>query len=203
MGEKHMKNYILGALIALCWAMPLMGVTVRNTTEKTVTVTASSGDQKSIFGTVSVAAHNGNAVALKESVPQLHLAINSIVPAHKQMTPIEPLKGSRGWLFIGRNQEGHELYTPLLSHTEIEKPLEGASPSYALIDGKITRIDSFAESKNTTDQYNGALSPAAYIKDIDPKSYIMVVRDKKLIAKLYAPQVVRAAAAQWYKAKNK
>jgi hypothetical protein len=119
------------------------------------------------------------------------------------MTPIEPLKGSRGWLFIGRNQEGQELYTPLLSHTEIEKPLEGASVSYALIDGKITRIDSFPEGLNAADTDSRLHVPALYVKDIDPKSYIMVVRDKKLIAKLYAPQVVRAAAAQWYKAKNK
>lgn len=197
-----MKNYIISAFIALCWAMPLMGVTVRNTTETNAFLTATIPGQTTSM-TVTMQPHTGERIEITQNIAQMNITVGSLVPAHKQMTPIEPLHGSRGWLFVGRNAQGHELYAPLLAPKEIEKPLEGASASYALIDGKITRIDSFAESKNTTDQLNGTLSPAAYIKDIDPKSYIMIVRDKKLIAKLYAPQVVRAAAAQWYKAKNK
>lgn len=197
-----MKNYIFGALLALCWAMPLMGIPVRNTTENNVFLTATVPGQ-TISTTVTMQPHSRELIQIAQSIPRLDVTVGSLVPAHKQMTPIEPLKGSRGWLFIGRNAEGHELYTPLLSHGELAKPLEGASVSYALIEGKITRVDSFAETKNASDQSSSSLVPAAYVKDIDPKSYIMVVRKQKLIAKIYAPQVVRAAAVQWYKAKNK
>jgi hypothetical protein len=197
-----MKNYIIGLLVALCGAMPLMGVTVRNTTENNAFLTASVPSQKTST-TVTIRPYTGESIEITQSVAQMNIAVATLVPEHKQMTPIEPLKGSRGWLFVGRNAQGHELYAPLLSPTDTEKPLEGATVSFALIDGQITRIDSFAESKNMSDQYNGTLSPAAYAKNIDPKSYIMIVRDKKLIARLYAPQVVRAATAQWYKAKNK
>jgi hypothetical protein len=197
-----MKNYIFSALIALCSVMPLMGVTVRNTTENNAYLTATLPGQTTST-TVTMQPHSRELIDLKQSVPRMDVIVGALVPAHKQMTPIEPIKGARGWLFIGRDQEGHELYVPLLPRTENEKSLEGARASYAVIDGQITRVDSFAQATNIAQKDTYTLSPASYAKDIDAKSYIMVVRDQKLIAKLYAPQVVRNASTQWYKNKNK
>ena len=194
-----MKSYIFSALIALCSVMPLMGVTVRNTTENNAYLTATLPGQTTST-TVTMQPHSRELLELTQSVPSMEVIVGALVPAHTQMTPIEPIKGARGWLFIGRNQDGHELYVPLLPRTEIEKSLEGARVSYAVINGQITRVDSFPEAKNVVDQqHTYKLVPASYAKDIDPKSYIMVVRDQKLIAKLYAPQAVRAAATARYK----
>lgn len=196
-----MKNYIFSALIALSWAMPLMGITVRNITENNTFLTATLPEQK-ISTTVTMQPHGQEIIELTQSVPRMDITVGSIIPARQQMTAIEPLKGSRGWLFTGRNAQGHALYAPLTPRTEKEIPLQGARVSYAAIDGQITRIDSFPEERNSTDQESYTLQPASYAKDIDPKSYIMVMRDKKSIARLYAPLVARSAAAQWYKNKK-
>lgn len=197
-----MKNYIFYTLIALCWAEPLIGITIKNTTENNTYLTATIPGQTSST-TLTMQPHGRERIDIKQSIPHLNVTVGSLVPARKQMTPIEPLAGSRGWLLIGRNADGNQLYTPLLSRSDLKTQSEGASVSYALIGDKITRIDSFAETRNLSDQQKNSFLPAPYAKDIDPKSYIMVMRDKKLITKLYAPQVVRAAAAQWYKAQNK
>lgn len=201
-GEKmEIKNYIFGALIACNWAMPLIGIRVSNTTEKTVYITATL-PKKPIATTITMQPNGRETLELKENVTEIDLTVGTVIPSRRQMTIIEPLKGSRGWLYIGRDKEGHALYTPLFTRSPLEKPVEGASVSYAAIDGEITRVDSFPEEKNLITQQRYTLRPAAYAEDIAPQSHMMVVQDKKLLVKLYAPLVARSAAAQWYKNKQ-
>lgn len=193
-----MKRSIIGMLIALCWMTSLMGISVRNTTEKNVSLTATFPGQ-TISTTITMPPHSRETIEFSQNVPTMQVTMSSLVPAHKQMTPLEPLKGSRGWLFVGKNAEKQDLFVPLFGKKETA--LEGATTTYALIDDTITRIDSFSERVNEADTYSQTLSPASYESAIEPQSYVMVLQDKQLLAKLYALRVVRSAAIKMYRKK--
>lgn len=197
-----MKKYIFYTIIGLCWAKPLLGITIKNTTENSTYLTVTVPGQTSST-TLTIQPHGRKRIEISKSIPHLDVTVGSLVSPRKQMTPIEPLAGSRGWLFIGKDADGNQLYAPLLSDSNLKKQSEGVSVSYALINDVITQVESFAETRNMSDEQKNSFLPPSYAKDVDPHSYIIIMRDKKLIARLYAPQAVRAAATQWYKAQNK
>jgi len=203
-----MKLYIISTLIALSWMTSLIGIEsspqkglrVRNTTDKNIQVTASTPDQKKIWGTATIKPHTGSIIPVSENLPQVHLTIGSIVPAHKQMTAIEPLNGSSGWLYNGKTPEGDETFVRLWKLNKEEIIPQGAHSSYALIKNTINRVDAFDEGLNKADTHQEILNPAIYATAIDAKSYVMVTQgEKRMMAKAYDPRVVRDAVIKKYK----
>jgi hypothetical protein len=205
-----MKYIIMSTLIALCWMSPLAGAAeglkIWNSTSKTTRLTLSSANQKKEFGTATLSARKNSTIKIPSKTTQLHALAGSLIPARKQMTPIEPLKGSRGWLY-----QGHDTYTPLLKpHGQIIP--DGATSTYmALMNEKgeqeITRIDTFPERMNESDTAQQTLSAPLYAESIDPKSHLFITEsagDKPhLMVRAYDPKVVKKAAAIVYQNKLK
>jgi hypothetical protein len=200
-----MKYVIIIALIAACWISPLAGFTIWNSTPKNTRLTLSSADKKKELGSVDIAAHKGNSsIKTPDNLTQMYASVASIVPARKQMTPIEPLSGSHGWLYTG-----HGTYAPLFPPKGQIIP-DGATSSYITTDEKgektITRVDAFPEKLNESDTDRQTLTAASYAKAIDQKSYLMVtetVGEKPhLMMRVYDPKVIRKAAAVMRQKKN-